>query len=125
MNSVSLSGNLTEDPKLIHRSDRPVCEMRLAVDNGRHPTTYIDVRAFDEQAYVCAEYLVKGQRIGVDGKLVYDEWRADDGTKRSRYSVIGRVEFLDRPSAGQPVDEETGGPNGHEPLDAKRELVAA
>jgi single-strand DNA-binding protein len=97
MNTINLSGHLTEDPKLVHRSERPICEMRLAVDNGAHMTTFIDVRAFDEQAYACAEYLRKGRKIGVSGKLIYDEWRAADGSRRNRYSVIGRVEFLDRP----------------------------
>jgi single-stranded DNA-binding protein len=41
----------------------------VRVDNGRHPTTYIDVTAFDGQAYTCAEYLAKGRMVGVDGKL--------------------------------------------------------
>jgi single-strand DNA-binding protein len=95
MNSIALSGNLTEDPKLVHHGERPICEMRLAVDNGRRPSTYIDVRAFDEQAYICAEYMRKGSKIGVQGKLAYDEWRDAEGKKRSNYSVIGRVEFLD------------------------------
>ncbi len=95
MNSVTLSGNLTQDPKLVDVEGRAICEMRLAVDNGRGRTTYIDVRAFDEQAYVCAEYLHKGSKVGVQGRLVYDEWRNSEGQKRSAYSVIGRVEFLD------------------------------
>jgi single-strand DNA-binding protein len=95
MNSIALSGNLTEDPKLVHRGERRICEMRLAVDNGRHPSTYIDVRAFDEQAYACAEFLRKGSKVGVQGRLAYGEWRNAENKKRSSYSVIGRVEFLD------------------------------
>jgi single-strand DNA-binding protein len=106
MNSVTLSGHLTHDPELVHRGDRAVCEMRLAVDNGDHPTTYADVVTFDEQAYVCAEYMAKGKKIGVEGRLVYREWRGTEDIKRERYSVIGRVEFLDRPprrSEAEPV----------------------
>jgi single-strand DNA-binding protein len=106
MNSVTLSGHLTHDPELLHREDRPVCEMRLAVNNGSHPTTYIDVVTFDEQAYICAEYMHKGSKIGVSGRLIYREWRGADGTKRSRHSVIGWVEFLDRPPRqGEPEPE--------------------
>jgi single-strand DNA-binding protein len=97
MNSVTLSGHLTQDPELVHRNDRPVCEMRLAVDNGKHATTYIDVVTFDEQAFICAEYMRKGSKIGVEGHLVYREWRNAKDQRRERYSVIGRVEFLDRP----------------------------
>ena len=115
MNSVTLSGHLTQDPELVYRSDRPVCEMRLAVDNGRHPTTYIDVVTFDEQAYVCAEYMRKGKKVGVNGRLVYREWRAADDSKRERYSVIGRVEFLDRPPHRQAPEPDGGEPEPEAP----------
>jgi single-strand DNA-binding protein len=108
MNAITLNGNLTEDPKLVHAGERPICEMRLAVDNGRHPTTYIDVRTFDKQADACADYLHKGSKIGVNGRLAYDEWRAADGTSRHTYSVLGHVEFLDPPPGrdGQPERSE-------------------
>jgi single-stranded DNA-binding protein len=71
--------------------------MRVAVDNGRHPTTYIDAVSFDAQAYACAEYLSKGRKVGVEGRLALREWRDAGGRPRRRYSVIGRVEFLDSP----------------------------
>lgn len=114
MNSVTLSGHLTQNPELVHRNDRPVCEMRLAVDNGKHPSTYIDVVTFDEQAFICAEYMRKGSKVGVEGRLVYREWRNAEDHKRERYSVIGRVEFLDRPprrsAAEAPVTDPGPGP---------------
>jgi single-strand DNA-binding protein len=133
MNNVSLIGNLTEDPKLVERSERPVCEMRVAVDNGRFQTTYIDVRAFDEQAYTCAEYLHKGRKVAVSGTLAYSHWHNSEGQKRERYSVIGRVDFLDRPRDGQtpsPEDRppEAPAPDRVEPLpelERPGELVAA
>jgi single-strand DNA-binding protein len=95
MNNVTVSGYLTHDPELVYREDRPICTMRLKVKNGNYDPTYIDVRTFDDQAYVCAEYMRKGRKIAVTGRLVYEEWRADDDSKRERYSVIGWVEFLD------------------------------
>jgi single-strand DNA-binding protein len=97
MNNVTMTGHLTKDPNLRHLGDRPICELRIAVDNGRHPTTYIDVTTFDGQAYACAEYLAKGRKVGFAGKLAFNEWIGADGQKHHRYSVIGRVEFLDRP----------------------------
>lgn len=116
MNSVTLSGNLTQDPKLVNVDGRAICEMRLAVDNGRRRTTYIDVRAFEEQAYVCAEFLHKGSKVGVQGRLVYDEWRNAEGQKRSSYSVIGRVEFLDPPPVGDGGEARSAGEAGRLPL---------
>lgn len=109
MNSVMITGNLTDEPELAHLADgRAVCEMRVAVDNGRHPTTYIDVRAFDGQAYTCAEYLAKGRKVGVEGRLALGEWRDGTGRRHQRYSVIGRVEFLDRPPRGQTEESPIG-----------------
>jgi single-strand DNA-binding protein len=97
MNNVTLTGRLTHEPNLVHRNDRAICEMRIAGDNPGHEPTFIDVRVFDGQAYACAEFLAKGRLIGVSGRLVYNEWRNGEGKRRERYSVIGRVEFLDRP----------------------------
>jgi single-strand DNA-binding protein len=99
MNTVTMTGRLTRDPRLKHSGEeRPICEMRIAVDNGPHPTTYVDVTAFDGQAYTCGEYLTKGRMVGVDGKLALNEWRDAGGRSHQRYSVLGRVEFLDRPA---------------------------
>ena len=102
MNAVTMTGRLTKDPKLRHAGDRAICEMRIAVDNGRHPTTYIDVATFDGQAYTCAEFLTKGRKVGVDGRLALSEWQGDDVKTHGRYGVIGRVEFLDRPPGREP-----------------------
>ncbi len=127
MNQLTMTGHLTRNPELKHSGERAICELRLAVDNGRHPTTYIDVATFDGQAYVCAEYLSKGRRVGVSGRLALSEWRAPDGSKRQRYRVIGRVEFLDRPrrdSGGvDPVD--TVEPSGPVAEPAQPELALA
>jgi single-strand DNA-binding protein len=99
MNHGILSGRLTRDPELVHSGERAICKMRVAVDNGKYDTTYIDVASFDRQAHTCAEYLSKGRKVGVSGSLAYSEWRDDEGRRRERYNVIGRVEFLDRPPA--------------------------
>jgi single-strand DNA-binding protein len=108
MNHVILTGRLVRNPQLTHSDERAICRMRVAVDNGEHPTTYVDVATFDRQAHACAEYLSKGRKVGVAGKLTYSEWRDADDKRHERYSVIGRVEFLDsppsRPSA-EPAEE--------------------
>jgi single-strand DNA-binding protein len=95
MNAISLSGHLTHDPKLVYRNGRPICEMRLAVDNDGRKATFIDMPTFDGHAYACAEHLRKGSKVAVSGRLIYDEWHNAEGAKRSRYSVVGWVEFLD------------------------------
>ena len=101
MNTVALIGRLTRDPELrsMNGSDRSVCDLRIAVDNGSHDSTFIDVATFDKSAEACAEHLSKGRQVGVNGRLVYNEWEAEDGGKRSKHSIVGRVEFLGSPNA--------------------------
>ena len=111
MNSVALIGNLTRDPELRYTpSGQRVCELRVAVNGvGDAKPLYLDLATFDAQAEACAKHLVKGRQIGFTGRLVYREWTAEDGTKRSRVSAVGRVEFLGAPPAdagAAPADED-------------------
>jgi single-strand DNA-binding protein len=116
MNNVSLIGRLTRDPELKEiGGGRSVCELRVAVDNPgrgdeRGEPTYFDVSTFGAQAEACAAHLAKGRQVAVSGRLVFREWTARDGQKRSAHSVRGRIEFLGSRSnvegVGQPEPEE-------------------
>lgn len=112
MNNVELTGRLTKDPELHDRGGKTVCDLRVAVDNGQYDPTYVDVSTFDGQAEACARYLRKGRQVAVSGRLVYREWEAEDGSKRSRHSVVGRVEFLDRKRESEPVGSDAASSNG-------------
>jgi single-strand DNA-binding protein len=120
MNHVFLLGNLTRDPEVRYLpSGTPVATFDLAVNERyrdrnqelREETLFIRVETFQRQAETCAQYLKKGSRVLVEGKLRMDSWEAKDGTKRSRILVRGlQVTFLDsRPGA----DQQAGG--GTEP----------
>jgi len=95
VNTVTLVGQLTGDPVLRQLPDgRSVCDLRLAVNHQRdQPPLFIDVATFGPGADACAEYLAKGRAVAVTGRLVYHEWQADDGSKRSKHQVVGRVTF--------------------------------
>jgi single-strand DNA-binding protein len=120
MNSVTISGFLTNDPELVYRQNRPTCTLRLAVKDRKYEPTYIDVRTFDDQAYACAEYLGKGRRVAVSGRLVQEEWRDADKKRREHYSVVGWVEFLDRPPS---EDAERDTPDPEPEPQAEPDLV--
>ena len=93
MNKVKLVGRLTRDAELNERSEKKVCDMRIAVNGpGNTPPLYIDLAAFGEQAESSAE-LKKGTQVEVKGALRYSEWTpkgSEDGQKRSKHSVIVR-----------------------------------
>lgn len=102
MNSVCLIGNLTRDPELRDAGSTKVCSLRLAV-NERYKDgetwserpNYFDVTVFGGQAESTAQYLSKGRPVGIEGRLRWREWEAQDGTKRQAVEVVASsVQFL-------------------------------
>jgi single-strand DNA-binding protein len=93
-----------------------VCSIRLAVSsrardesgNWGDRSNYFDVTVFGRQAETASNYLSKGRRIGVDGRLSWREWQAQDGSKRQNVEVIANdIFFLD--SRGDGGGEGGGG----------------
>ncbi len=105
LNRVTLVGRLTRDPELRHTAGgQSVCSIRLAVSSrGRDESgnwsdraNYFDVTVFGRQAETASQYLSKGRRIGVDGRLSWREWEAQDGGKRQSVEVVANdIFFLD------------------------------
>jgi single-strand DNA-binding protein len=119
INRVTLVGRLTRDPELRGLpSGTSVLNIGLAV-NGRQKDqsgnwtekpNFFDVKVFGAQADMLANHLSKGRRIGVDGRLEWSSWDAQDGTKRSKVEVVAQsVQFLD--SRG---DADGGGGGGNQ-----------
>ncbi len=103
INSVVLVGNLTKDPELRHTpSGTPVTTLRVAVNDRvkrgeewQDAAYYFDVTVWGRTAENCAQYLAKGRPVGVQGKLTWREWDAQDGTKRQSVEVVAdNVQFL-------------------------------
>ena len=105
MNSVNLVARLTSEPVVRSTAGgTQVASLRLAVPRPRRDgedqgADYVDVVVFGRQAETCAQYLTKGRKVAVNGRLAHSEWTAEDGTRRQRLEVIANtVEFLDRPA---------------------------
>ena len=105
INRVVLVGNLTRDPELRHTGGgTAVCTLRIAVNTRRKDNAtgewsdkpnYFDVAVFGNQAESCNQYLSKGRPVAIDGRLDWQEWEAQDGTKRSKVEIIAEsVQFL-------------------------------
>ena len=116
INSVVLVGNLTRDPELRHTpSGTAVTTLRIAVNDrvkrGEEWTDaayYFDVTVWGRTAENCAQYLAKGRPVGVQGKLTWREWDAQDGSKRQSVEVVAdNVQFLG--SRGEDGGGEGGG----------------
>lgn len=108
MNSVVLTGNLATDVEVKELSEeRQVATFVLAVDRvGADEADFFRISAWNKQAQLCGQYLSKGRKAGVDGRLKSSSWEDGDGNKRSAVEVVARhVEFLS-PASGT----ETGAP---------------
>lgn len=96
-NRVILMGNLTRDPELKYLpSGTAVCEFGMAINhrwrdkdgNQREDVCFVDISAFGRQGETINQYMSKGRQLLVEGRLRYDSWTAQDGSKRSRLSVV-------------------------------------
>ncbi len=108
-NKVILMGNLTRDPQLSYLpSQTPVVDFGLAVNRNwtgqdgqrREDTCFVDCRAFGKQAEVINHYMNKGKPILVEGRLQFQQWQAQDGSKRSKHIVVVEgFQFVGAPGA--------------------------
>jgi single-strand DNA-binding protein len=122
-NKVLLMGNLTRDPQLSYTpSQTPVVDFGLAVNRrwtskggeAREETCFVDCRAFGRQAENINKYLTKGRPVLVEGRLTFDSWTAQDGTKRSKHRVtVETFQFLPGTAGAPPEtpDENIQGPD--------------
>ena len=104
VNQVILMGNLTRDPELRQTpSGQSVVSFSLALNRSykdqsgewQEATDYIDVAAWGPLAERVAQYMTKGRRCLVQGRLQSRSWE-QDGQKRSKVEVLASdVTFLD------------------------------
>ena len=100
MNVVTLIGNLASDVELRDvGEDRQVANFLLAVDRpGKEEADFVRVSTWNKQAEICAQYLAKGRKVAIDGRLRSSSWEDDDGNKRNSVDVVAnRVQFLSPP----------------------------
>ena len=117
LNKVMIIGNVGTDPEMrFTPSGSPVTSFRLATSRfytssegeRKQETEWFDVVTWNRLAENCNQFLTKGQRAYVEGRLRTRSWEGQDGQKHSRSEVIAnRVIFLDRRGAA-PLPEERG-----------------
>ena len=109
LNQVTLMGNLTRDPELRQTpTGQNVTSFSLALNRAykdqsgewQEVTDYIDIVCWGPLAERVAQYLSKGRRCLVQGRLQSRSWE-QDGQKRSKVEVLANdVTFLDSRGAG-------------------------
>jgi single-strand DNA-binding protein len=104
INSVSITGNLTKDPELrTIGSGTSLCKLRIANNTRRKvdgewvdKPNYFSVTVWGKQAEIANQYLAKGRKVAIVGRLEWSEWEAKDGSgKREGVEIVANeLEFL-------------------------------
>lgn len=105
LNKVMIIGNLGKDPEMRFTANgSSVATFSVAVSRQipsgegerREETEWFSVVAWNKLAELCNQYLQKGRKVYVEGRLQTRSWDAQDGTKKYRTEVIAQeVQFLD------------------------------
>lgn len=127
-NTTTIIGRLGQQPELRYLpNNTPVTTFTLAVSDTwtkdgakQERTNWIPCEAFGRAAEIINQYMAKGRRMAVTGKLRMDTWE-QDGQKRSKLKVVvGDFEFLDSRQDGgsqQSSRAPLTGADAHEPVD--------
>lgn len=114
INRVIISGNLTRDPELKRtQGGMAVLQLGLAVNDRRKNqqtgewedvANFVDCTMFGTRAEKVAQYLSKGSKVTIEGKLRYHAWEAQDGSKRSKLEVVvDEIDLGPRTAQQQPA----------------------
>jgi single-strand DNA-binding protein len=97
LNKIMIIGNLGRDPEMRYTpSGRPVTSFSVAVsrswntsDGERHTETeWFNVVAWGNLAEICKQYLAKGQRVYVEGRLQTRRWEDAEGRKHTSTEIV-------------------------------------
>ncbi len=95
-NKVILVGNLTRDVEVRYTPGGTAIgntgiavnrKFKAATGEQKDETMFIDITFFGRTAEIANQYLRKGSKVLVDGRLKLDQWTAQDGSKRSKHTV--------------------------------------
>jgi len=107
-NKVIMIGNLTRDIELKYiPSGAAIAKSAIATSHKYKTQTgeqkeevcFLDFNVFGKQAEILNQYVRKGSKVMLEGRLVFEQWTAQDGSNRSRHSLrVENFKFLDSKS---------------------------
>jgi len=104
-NKIILVGNLTIDIEMKYsQSDMAIAKTAIATSRKFKSNTgeqkeevcFVDITFFGRSAEVANQYLCKGSKVLVEGRLVFEQWTDQNGQKRSKHGVtVDVMQMLD------------------------------
>jgi single-strand DNA-binding protein len=117
INKVILIGNLGADPEIRYtQSGTPVVNFRLATTESwkgqdgqmQEQTEWHNIVAWKRLAEICAEYLAKGSKVYIEGKLQTRKWQDQNGNDRFSTEIVAREMKMLSPRGQSSAKENTG-----------------
>ncbi len=95
-NKIIIAGNLTKDIEIkytpsgsaiVNTGIATTKKFKSATGEQKEEVLFVDLTFFGRTAEIANQYLRKGSKVLVDGRLKLDQWTAQDGSKRSKHSI--------------------------------------
>jgi len=129
LNRATIIGNLTRDPELRNTtSGQSVTNFSVATSSQwtdaagqrQERTEYHSIVAWGKLAEICSQYLAKGRKVYVEGRLQTREWETPDAQKRQRTEIVAdNMIMLDKaPQGGAPASSTRPAEPPTQPVDA-------
>jgi single-strand DNA-binding protein len=132
LNRVQLLGNLTRDPELRYTpTGSAVCTFGLATNRSwitdagekREEVDFHKIVAWNKLGEICSQFLAKGRKVYVEGRLSTRNWTAQDGQQKTTTEIIiDDMILLDNKGNAAPQSEEHAASNA---VDGEKEVEAA
>jgi single-strand DNA-binding protein len=130
LNKVMIIGNLGRDPEMKYtQTGTPVTQFSVAVSRSRKSpdgqqideTEWFRVVAWERLAETCNEYLRKGSKVYIEGRLQTRKWTGQDGQERTTVEVVANeMLLLDPRQQGGYGEGEGGGFRAERPAGTPR-----
>ena len=99
-NKVIMIGNLTKNIDLrFSKTGAAIAKSSIATsykyksnDEQKEEVCFLDFNMFGRSAEIANQYLRKGSKVMLEGRLIFEQWVGQDGAKRNKHSL--RVETM-------------------------------
>lgn len=121
LNRATIIGNVTRDPEVRQTtSGQSVCSFGVATNRAwtdasgqkQEQTEFHSVVAWGKLADICKQFMTKGRKVYIEGRLQTRDWQGQDGVKRYRTEIVAEnMILLDKAGSGAPMggSSESGG----------------
>ncbi|WP_187648167.1 single-stranded DNA-binding protein [Nitrosophilus labii] len=136
-NRVVLLGNLTRDIELRYTQNGTAIAKTAIATNRRFKTQtgeqkeevcFIDITLFGRAAEIANQYLSKGRKVLIEGRLVFEQWVDSSGQKRSKHSVaVDNLQMIGgrEEQTISPIAEPTSEANSQRPVQSEYQKTAS